>query len=267
MIFGLVFCPLSHTKRGVIGGGTRCILYYHWFVLLKKSKKSGKRLKIKFINCKIAVLSRLRDGQHSPKTRVNPERSSEVVATEGNDSGTNGITDEALTRLNSPHNSQEPWRRCISDCGDLIVARYTRAALTGDDDPPPYSALIPHNHAAWSYEFPTEISHLGHTTACRSETPLERFQQRLTSSNAETFSDRTRTHSLDAIPLTAYGVCKEYPSRSASGSPSPENLRISKVISLPRSEYNVSKKYPPEAKDLYQLYPINLIIQYLWLWI
>ena len=26
MIFGLVFCPLSHTKRSVIGGGTRCIL-------------------------------------------------------------------------------------------------------------------------------------------------------------------------------------------------------------------------------------------------
>ena len=24
MIFGLVFCPLSHTKKGVIGGGTRC---------------------------------------------------------------------------------------------------------------------------------------------------------------------------------------------------------------------------------------------------
>ena len=26
MIFALVFCPLSHTKRGVIGGETRCIV-------------------------------------------------------------------------------------------------------------------------------------------------------------------------------------------------------------------------------------------------
>ena len=28
MIFGLVFCPLSYTKRGDIGGGTRCIYMY-----------------------------------------------------------------------------------------------------------------------------------------------------------------------------------------------------------------------------------------------
>ena len=26
VIFSLVFCLLSHTKRGIIGGGTRCIV-------------------------------------------------------------------------------------------------------------------------------------------------------------------------------------------------------------------------------------------------
>ena len=29
MIFGLVFCPLSHPKRNDIGGGTRCIVYIY----------------------------------------------------------------------------------------------------------------------------------------------------------------------------------------------------------------------------------------------
>lgn len=143
----------------------------------------------------------------------------DIPMNEANTSNTNEEIDEN-SRLNSPSNNYEECERYPNN-GKLRIDKPVSLTIVDDDNPPPYSALIPQNHAAWYYKFPTDDSNVRNTIT------LEQFQQRVTSSSNETCPDCTRTRSLDAFET----------SKTIPNLASPENLGITKITNLPRREY------------------------------
>ncbi|XP_051166239.1 uncharacterized protein LOC127284689 isoform X2 [Leptopilina boulardi] len=155
-------------------------------------------------------MSRLTDDQHSAEVL-------EFPMTDGNTSSTNEDIEEH-SRLTITNNCEECENENYPNNGKLRIDKQVCLTIVDDDNPPPYSALIPQNHAAWYYKFST----IDNSNVRNNTITLEQFQQNVTSINNETCPDCTRPRSLDTFVT------------SKTNFPSPDNLGIVKMTNLPR---------------------------------
>ncbi|CAL7935494.1 unnamed protein product [Xylocopa violacea] len=91
-----------------------------------------------------------------------------------------------------------------------------------DDDPPPYSAIVPPDHVGWTFNYPRIPYSACETTACRAEaTPLTRLQPDLPPGYCFHQEETESQHASISMPLMPYRLfmCGSHRSLFARGNP------------------------------------------------